>query len=64
MKIELLYSLYLDLPGSITVVGEGERPHPQPLEGPQHAQAGPDAVTTLHRDEARDLAALVSIDNL
>ena len=45
-------------------MGEGERPDPQPLEGPQHPQAGPDAVTTLHRDEARNLAALVCVDNL
>lgn len=51
-------------PGSITVVGERERPDPQPLEGPEHAQAGPDAVSALHRDEACNLAALVCVDNL
>lgn len=45
-------------------MGEGERPDPQPLEGPQHPQAGPDAVAALHRDEARNLAALVCVDNL
>ena len=51
-------------PGSITVVGEGEGPHPEPLEGPQHAQARPDAVAALHRDEARNLASLVGVNNL
>ena len=51
-------------PGRITVVCEGEGPHPQPLEGPQHPQAGPDAVAALHRDEARYLPALVRVDNL
>ena len=45
-------------------MGEGEGPHPQPLEGPQHAQARPDAVAALHRDEARYLASLVGVNNL
>ena len=45
-------------------MGEGEGPHPEPLEGPQHAQARPDAVAALHRDEARNLASLVGVNNL
>ena len=63
-EIGLVWLVSAHSPGSITVVGERERPDPQPLEGPEHAQAGPDAVSTLHRDEACNLAALVCVDNL
>ena len=45
-------------------MGESEGPHPQPLESPQHPQTCPDAVSTLHRDEACYLSSLVSVNNL
>ena len=45
-------------------MGESEGPHPQPLERPQHPQAGPDAVPALHRNHTRYPPSLVRINNL
>ena len=48
-------------PGIVTVVGESERPGPQPVVHPQHRQASPDTVPRLHWDHTGYLACLVSL---